>query len=170
MRQFVHDSSDTRNSIREVLQCVFAAELLNPSRTLWLVSPWIRDVPILDNGTGGFTYLCPDFPLTDVRLSSILRELIARGTVVVIATRPEAGNHQLLDSLGAHAANGQLIFREQAELHAKGFVGDSLAIVGSMNLTFNGIERLTEMVTVQAEPSLVEQIRLTFHAEYGGRL
>ena len=170
VRQFVHDSSETRNSVREVLQTVFAAELLNPSRTLWLVSPWIRDVPIIDNGTGGFSYLCPDFPLTEVRLSFVLRELIGRGTVVVIATRPDAGNRQLVDGLGATALNGQVILREQPELHAKGIVGDRVAIVGSMNLTFNGIERLTEMVTVQAEPRLVEEIRLTFQAEYGGRL
>lgn len=170
MRQFLHDSSESRNSVREVLQIVFASELLHPSRTLWLVSPWIRDVPILDNRTGGFAYLGPDFPLAEVRLSYVLRELVGRGTTVVIATRPDAGNRQVFDSLGATTATGEVIFQERSELHAKGIVSDAIALTGSMNLTYNGIERLTEMVTLQTDPNLVEPTRLTFQAEYGGRL
>ena len=170
IRQFVHDSSESRNSVREVLQILFAAELLHPSRTIWLVSPWIRDVPVLDNRTGGFAYLCPDFPLAEVRLSYILRELIGRGTAVVIATRPELGNRQVFESLGAANSSTNLVFEQRTELHAKGIVGDAIAVTGSMNLTYNGIERLTEMVAVQSEPSIVEPIRLRFQAEYGGRL
>jgi phosphatidylserine/phosphatidylglycerophosphate/cardiolipin synthase-like enzyme len=170
IRQFVHDSSESRNSVREVLQILFAAELLHPSRTLWIISPWIRDVPVLDNRTGGFAYLCPDFPLTEVRLSYVLRELIGRGTAVVIATRPDQGNRQIFESLGGANASTHLIFEERSELHAKGIVGDRFALTGSMNLTYNGIERLTEMVAIQSAASLVEPIRLTFQAEYGGHL
>jgi phosphatidylserine/phosphatidylglycerophosphate/cardiolipin synthase-like enzyme len=170
IRQFVHDSSESRNSVREVLQILFAAELLHPSRTLWLVSPWIRDVPILDNRTGGFAYLCPDFPLTEVRLSYVLRELIGRGTTVVIATRPNQGNRQVFEGLGGASASTYLVFEERTELHAKGIVGDRIALTGSMNLTYNGIEHLTELVSVQSDPSVVEPTRLTFQAEYGGRL
>jgi phosphatidylserine/phosphatidylglycerophosphate/cardiolipin synthase-like enzyme len=170
MRQFFHGSSESRNSVREVLQMVFASELLSPSRTLWLVSPWIRDVPILDNRTGGFAYLCPEFPHAEVRLSQVLRELVGRGTTLVLVTRPDAGNRQLFDSLGALATATGVVFQERSELHAKGIVGNDIALTGSMNLTYNGIERLTEMLTLQTEPSLVEPIRLSFHAAYGGRL
>src|SRR5438093_10234369 len=99
-RQFLQSVADARNSVREVLQAIFASELLSPSRCLWIVSPWLRDVPVLDNTTGGFLALCPDLPRSEVRLSRVLRELLGCGTHVVIATRPDSGNRQVLDGLG----------------------------------------------------------------------
>lgn len=154
--------------MREVLQLIFAAELIRPSRCLWLVSPWLRDIPILDNSTGSFTSLCADFPMTEIHLSSVLRELMNRGTQIVIAVRPEAGNLQILDSLGVDRPTDELLFRERAELHAKGIVGDRFALFGSMNFTYNGLERLTEMVIFQTQRQEVENLRLLFEDEYGG--
>lgn len=168
-RQFLHSAVDARNAVRELLQTVFAAELLAPSRCLWLVSPWLRDIPVLDNTTGSFLFLCPDFPLTEVRLSLVLRELLARGSQVVIATRPDPGNAQVYDSLRGIGADDGLIFYERAELHAKGIVGDAYALIGSMNLTYNGLDRLTEMLIFETDRSTVEPLRLSFRREYGGR-
>jgi phosphatidylserine/phosphatidylglycerophosphate/cardiolipin synthase-like enzyme len=148
---------------------VFAAELLSPSRSLWLISPWIRDIPVLDNTTGSFLYLCPDFPLSEIRLSLVLRQLLARGAQVVIATRPDPENSQVYDSLRGIGASDSLILQERAELHAKGIVGDAFSLIGSMNLTYNGIERLTEMLIFETDRSKVEQLRLSFRREYGGR-
>jgi hypothetical protein len=168
-RQFLQSAMDARNAVRELLQIVFAAELLHPSRSLWLVSPWIRDIPVLDNTTGSFLSLCPDFPLTEVRLSLVLRQLVARGSQLVIATRPDAGNTQVLDSLRGIGTDDNLIFQERAELHAKGIVGDTFSLLGSMNLTYNGIDRLTEMLIFETNRAAVEQLRLSFRTEYGGR-
>lgn len=167
-RQFLQTASDTRNVMREVLQLIFASELIHPSRCLWLVSPWLRDIPILDNSTGSFTSLCADFPMTEIRLSSVLRELLNRGTQIVIAVRPEAGNLQIRDSLGLDRSSNELIFHERAELHAKGIVADRFALFGSMNFTYNGLERLTEMVVFQTHREQVENLRLLFRDEYGG--
>jgi phosphatidylserine/phosphatidylglycerophosphate/cardiolipin synthase-like enzyme len=85
----------------------------------------------------------------------------------VIAVRPDAGNRQLVDALGGAQAS-ELTFLERTELHAKGLVGDRYSLVGSMNFTFNGLERLTEMLIFQTDPSAVEQLRLAFRDEYGG--
>jgi phosphatidylserine/phosphatidylglycerophosphate/cardiolipin synthase-like enzyme len=150
---------------------MFAAELLAPSRCLWLVSPWLRDIPVLDNAAGSFQSLCPELPHADVTLSTVLRELLGRGTQVVIATRPEVGNRQILDALGtpAEIASGQLIFTERSELHAKGIVGDRYCLSGSMNLTFNALENLTEMLVFQTDGRQVESVRIAFLNEYGGR-
>ena len=168
-RQFLQSAVNARNAVRELLQMVFASELLSPSRSLWLVSPWIRDIPVLDNTTGSFLYLCPDFPLSEIRLSVVLRQLLARGAQVVIATRPDPENSQVYDSLRGIGANDSLILQERAELHAKGIVGDAFSLIGSMNLTYNGIERLTEMLIFETDRSKVEQLRLSFRREYGGR-
>ena len=168
-RQFLQSAADARNAVRELLQIIFTAELLAPSHSLWLVSPWIRDIPVLDNTTGSFLSLCPDFPLTEIRLSLVLRQLLARGSQVVIATRPDPGNTQVYDSLRGIGPDERLIFHERAELHAKGIVGDAFCLIGSMNLTYNGLDRLTEMLIFETNPPAVEQLRLSFQREYGGR-
>ena len=124
-RQFLQSAADSRNGARELLQIVFTAELLAPSRCLWIVSPWLRDIPVLDNTTGAFVHLSTDFPRSEVRLSAVLRELVTRGTSVVIATRPEPGNRQVIDGLHGIARQGAVVFHERAELHAKGIVGDA---------------------------------------------
>jgi len=167
-RQFLQTSTDARNAVRELLQAIFAAELVLPSRCLWIVSPWLRDVPVLDNGTGDFLTLCPEFPRSDVRLSRVLKELLNRGTQVVIATRPESGNRQVLDGLGETARSSSLVFHERANLHAKGLVGDRYSLIGSMNLTYNGIAHLTEMLIFETDRARVEQLRFAFRSEYGG--
>jgi phospholipase D-like protein len=167
-RQFLQSGVDARNAARELLQIIFASELLAPSSCLWIVSPWLRDVPVLDNTTGSFLYLCPDFPRSEVRLSRVLRELIDRGTTLVIATRPDAGNQQVLDGLRGHGGTDSIIFQERPELHAKGIVGDRYSLIGSMNLTYNGLERLTEMLIFQTNRANVDQLRLAFLGEYGG--
>ena len=168
-RQFLQTAVDSRNSVRELLQIVFASELLAPSRCLWVVSPWLRDIPILDNTTGSFLSLCPDFPRSEVRLSLVLRELLRRGSQVVIATRPEDGNSQVIETLRSMDMNDEMIFHEREELHAKGIVGDHFSLIGSMNLTYNGLDHLTEMLVFETERSSVEQLRLSFRMEYGGR-
>lgn len=167
-RQFLQSALDARNAIRELLQIVFVSELLTPSRSLWFVSPWVRDIPILDNTTGSFLALCPDFPLAEVRLSLVLRQLLVRGTQLVIAVRPDPGNMQVYDSLRGVGSENDLIFHERSQLHAKGIVGDAFSLIGSMNLTYNGIDRLTEMVIFETNQSAVDQLRLSFRKEYGG--
>ena len=168
-RQFLQSATDSRNAVRELLQVIFASELLTPSRCLWIVSPWLRDVPVLDNRAGSFLSLCPDFPKTEIRLSRILRELVSRGTQLVVATRPDAGNRQVIDGLGdILGLRDSLTFHERADLHARGIVGDRYSLIGSMNLTYNGLDYLTEMLIFQTERDQVEQLRLAFLQEYGG--
>jgi phosphatidylserine/phosphatidylglycerophosphate/cardiolipin synthase-like enzyme len=153
----------------EILHVIFSAELVSPSRCIWIVSPWLRDIPILDNSTGAYISICPELPQTQISLSKVIAELMNRGTQVVIATRPDTGNRQVLDGIPIETRSDQLVFHERAELHAKGIVGDRFALSGSMNLTFNGLERLTEIVSYQTDRNEVEALRLTFKAEYGGK-
>jgi len=61
-------------------------------------------------------------------------------------------------------------FTSVQSLHAKGIVGDRYSLVGSMNLTYNGLDRLTELLVFETERSSVEQLRLSFRREYGGRV
>lgn len=172
VRQFLQTSGAGRNSAREILQAIFAAELVAPSRCIWLVSAWLRDVPVLDNSMGAFQAVAPDLPRDEVRLSDVLLELHRRGTYIVIATRPDdVGNRRVHDCILAGLADGEerrVTLIERPNLHAKGLVGDRFALTGSMNLTFNGIGNLTELLSFQVEPREVEALRVMFAHEYGG--
>jgi hypothetical protein len=42
-----------------LLAALFATELVAPSTCLWLVSPWISNVPVIDNETATFDALAP---------------------------------------------------------------------------------------------------------------
>ena len=81
---------------RELLQVTFASELLSPSRCIWLVSPWLRDTSHRRTRPVPSPRCVQTFLVQDVRVSVVLRELMNRGTRVVIAVRPDAGNRQLL--------------------------------------------------------------------------
>jgi phosphatidylserine/phosphatidylglycerophosphate/cardiolipin synthase-like enzyme len=103
----------------------------------------------------------------------VLRELLARGSQLVIATRPDPANRQVIDNVRTGIEDGAengVIFHQRAELHAKGIVGDRYCLIGSMNLTYNGLDRLTEMLVFQTDRAIVEQMRLSFQSEYGGRM
>jgi hypothetical protein len=167
-RQVLHRGTDARNVARELLQTTFACELLAPSRCLWIVSPWIRDIPLMDNTTDAFVALDPNFPRAAIRLSRVLRTLLDRGGRIVIATRPDLPSREVIEAIRATGPTDGLSHDERPELHAKGIVGDSTAILGSMNFTHNGLDRLTETLTFDTDPARVSEIRLEFAREYGG--
>ena len=77
--------------IPELLQTVFVAELLIPSRCLWLVSPWVSDIPIIDNTANNFLALEPSWSRSRIRLSQVLLTLAEKGTTIHVATRTRRG-------------------------------------------------------------------------------
>src|SRR5688572_22453883 len=130
-RQILQRRADARNAARELLQTIFAAELLSPSRTLWIVSPWLRDIPVLDNRNGGCIALDPGFPRGLVRLSRVLTSLLNRGGQIVIATRPDLQSREVVEAVRSTTDGLPVIHRETEQLHAKGIVSDAIALVGS---------------------------------------
>ena len=171
-RQIIRSSSTSNAEIRELLQGIFAAELLCPSKQLWLVSPWLSDIELLDNRSGAFASLDPQWGARQIRLVEILGRLLALGTEVVIATRPDAHNESFLrkleDIANAAGNRSRLSIHRLPTLHTKGVLGDDFYISGSMNITFNGVEVLEEslLFTTEAEP--VANAKIAFLDGYGG--
>ena len=48
-REIVRRSRYARNEVRELLQSIFVSELLRPSKEIWLVSPWLSDIEVVDD-------------------------------------------------------------------------------------------------------------------------
>lgn len=174
-RQIFKSQWRSPDEVRELLQSLFVAEVVVPSRTIWLVSPWITDLPVVDNRAGTFAGLSPRWAPRQIRLTEVLEQLLEYGSQVVIATRPVPHNDQVLtemqdaiDRLGVPAE--QLIIHRTEDLHQKGVLGDDYYLSGSMNLTYNGVEILEETLRFDVGPAVVAEARITFATRWGGTL
>ena len=55
MNRVIYKARDQANQeVIRMLEALFVTELSSPSHCLWVVSPWISDVPLIDNATGDY--------------------------------------------------------------------------------------------------------------------
>ncbi|MCY1045626.1 hypothetical protein OV208_30200 [Corallococcus sp. bb12-1] len=170
-QRIMHETRHSlRNAAREVLEFVFASELLDPSDCLWMVFPRLGNVPLLDNTTGAFASLCADFPRTIIPLASLLRELASRGTHLVLVTSPGGGAKQLASALGGHLgplAGQRIRAIEQEPMPTRGLVGARFSLRGGLNLLDDGALWPDQPVTFSVELGHVRDLRMDFEKEYG---
>jgi hypothetical protein len=151
--------------IAEALQDLLVSELLAPGRRLLIASPWISDVPLLDNRGGQFSSLNATWGANVIRLSSIIRMLLSQQTNVYIAYGAGPRESDFVNRLVENARrDGSLtcltVRRSPHDPnkildHEKAIAGDDWIIHGSMNLTYRGVEINGELVTVSTEASHV---------------
>lgn len=167
--RYIHSHLSSRQ-IPDLLQTIFASELVCPSKTIWLVSPWISDIPILENSSNQFVSLEPTLSGGMVRLVEILIKLVSMGTRVCVVTRPDMHNSDFLNSLGSRSTEFRdyLKIIKAEELHEKGLLGDDYYLAGSMNFTYNGITLNQEAVHFTTDPHSVAVNKLDFSSRWGG--
>lgn len=153
-------------TIRELLQSMFVGELLGTGNRIWIVSPWISDIVLIDNRSGSFDSLNPEWGRREVRLADILIGLMARGAEVVIVTRDLDTNtpflNRLYESSIMHATSEQLIVQLDPLLHTKGILLSHSLLIGSMNLTYNGLEMNDEWIQFSIDSDDIATTRLEF--------
>lgn len=159
----------SRGEIRELLEGIFVAELLVPSEQIWLVSPWISDIDILDNRCGQFSSLVSTWGLRRIRLSEIFAQLMLHSIVHIVA-RPDPHNESFLQKMRdlskASEAPGNLRVAIRETLHLKGLLGQDYYLSGSMNITYNGVEVNHEGVTLDRLPQSIAEARIHFNSNY----
>jgi hypothetical protein len=162
----------SREELVDALQSLFLAELLHPSSPLWLVTPWISDIAVIDNRAGAFSGLVPDLAARQVRLTEVLTLQMARGGAVVIACRPDPRNtafvEQITQSAKSLAVLPRLRCRHAEELHEKGILSRHAMLSGSMNLTHNGLRRLEESILITDDPDAMARARHAYEDRWGG--
>lgn len=156
----------TTEDLRALLQAIFVGELLSPSDEIWLVSPWVSDIAVIDNLDGAFTGLEPSWGARQVRLSEILGRLAARGTRVFVETRPDQRNRRFLQRLQAQVRSDTVHVRRSQVLHEKGLLGDPFLLNGSMNFTYSGVQLLDEWVRFDTDVHAIAEARLAFRARW----
>jgi hypothetical protein len=159
----------------DLLTGLFSAELCSPSRCLWLVSPWISDVELIDNSAGSFDALTR-FGKRKIHLGELLVALASHGTHVVVGTTTAEHNTRFLQRLQTQAAdlraqeNVTVSIDRSDNLHTKALTGDDFALAGSMNITFNGIQVREELVDLRTDEAFVAQARMDAYDRFGGVL
>lgn len=137
------------------LGSLFALELFAPSRELYLVSPWLSDVPLLNNAFGQFRPLLPEQEMAQVRLSTLLNTLAQRGTQVCLLTRPDEQSQPFLRRLQTAVQCKCL-----PTLHEKLLVTNHFYWRGSMNFTYAGVHQNDEHSELSTEPTQIAQALL----------
>lgn len=164
-----------------VLQHIFIAELLRPSASIWLISPWISDMEVVDNSTYGFQHMAPEWPLGGVRLSVVLGTLLQHQVDVHIVTRPlppsyrqqEAHKvtHRFLQELQRQAppaASPRIINDyDDTDEHSKGLLTEHTFLHGSMNFTYRGVHVNGEHVHLTRDPDEINEAYLACIDRWG---
>ena len=78
------------------LQSLFVAELISPSSRIWISSPWITDVNLIDNTARQFGELVPSWPASWIRLSDVLKAILEQGSDIVVISNHDQHNVELL--------------------------------------------------------------------------
>lgn len=154
--------------IAEALQSLIVSELLSPGHRMLIASPWISDVPLLDNRGGRFSVLDTSWGARVIRLSAILRTLLVQQTTVYLHCGPgdrEARFIERLQDIARRDGTEKLFHPRQSSHnpvvtldHEKAIAGDDWIVHGSMNLTYRGVEINGELVTVSTDPAHVATV------------
>jgi hypothetical protein len=165
--RIIHSRVSSRQ-VPDLLQAIFVSEMIAPSPCLWLVSPWISDIPLIDNSANSFLYLNTRWARGKVRFSQVLEALADVGTTIHVATRPLPHNYGFIERLGEAASADHIVIHLVEELHEKGIVGDTFYLGGSMNFTYNGISINEEAVIYETTSEIVAARRIIFKDRWGG--
>lgn len=154
----LHGPAQSR-AVRDLLQSLFVAELIHPSTKLWLFFAWISDVEIIDNSAREFAALEPDWPAAPIRLSQVLRALLARGVELRLVIRADGHNDYFIARLQTLKARygDQIKWAVEKTFHAKGLLGADYFLSGSMNLTLNGISINGEHLVLRTDPAAIAE-------------
>lgn len=168
-RNIFRSSSTGNAEVSELLQALFVAETIIPSEEIWLVSPWLTDLQILDNRTGEFSALGHQWGPRRIRLSELLATTLESSQLFIV-TRPVPHNdtfvQKIKDLAAAAGKTDNLTVHIRKTLHLKGLLGSDYYLSGSMNFTFNGVEILDEGISFDTSPDAIAQARIAFHENY----
>ncbi|WP_244814742.1 phospholipase D-like domain-containing protein DpdK [Caballeronia sp. Lep1P3] len=153
-------------TVQELLQTMFVAEMLRAGGDIWIVSPWISNVVLIDNRSGNFDALNPEWGRREIRLADVLTALMTRGSTISIVTRSDESNRgfvtKLRDLVEQQRLHDRAAIKIHDQLHTKGILLSNSLLMGSMNLTYNGMVINDEWVEFSLDPEDLARTRLEF--------
>ena len=145
------------NQLRRLLESLFALELLNPSQDLFLYSPWISNIGLLDNRSGRFRSIVPFAEDIIYKVSDVLELLAKKGSHICIITRPNDPRTEATIGLLDHE---NIEVKRAPNFHEKSITCDNFFFRGSMNLTYFGTHINDEHIEVTNDVEAIAKARL----------
>jgi hypothetical protein len=163
-RTIFKSATSTPYAAQDVLAAVLAEEMVIPSKTVYLIAPWVSNVVVFDNSIGQFDGLNPEWGRRKIRLVEVLAAVAQNNTRLVICTKPDPHNRpfiqRLTDLVRESGVSDRCRITQSQSLHTKGLATERAVISGSMNFTINGISLNDEIVTVSFDPHTVAQAHM----------
>lgn len=145
------------NQLRRLLESLFALQLLSPSPKLYLYSPWISNIGLIDNRSGRFRSIIPFAEDVIYKVSDILELLAKKGSHIRIIARPnDSRTSAVLESL----AHENIEIKLAPNFHEKSITCDSFFFRGSMNLTYFGTNINDEHIEISDDAIKIAQALL----------
>lgn len=156
----------------EFLQSLFIAELIRPSSRIWISSPWINDIDLIDNTARQFGTLVPSWPASWIRLSDVLGALLDRGSEIVVIANYDPHNVEFLSrvDLLREMHPGRIHVIQTVDVHEKGILSDNFTLDGSMNFTYRGVNINQEYLGYRCDPQTIHERRLVLEERWGKQL
>lgn len=146
--------SQTGNyTLQDLLISVFVTELMHPSEEVYLISPYLSNVPMIDNQLETYSDLFPMVRNRWIYLSDILLTLAWKGSSVRVICDPDRPESQGIIA----ELRDQIEMRKLQDNHEKGLFTERIYLHGSMNFTYRGVYVNLESVRTTFHPSEVHQ-------------
>lgn len=163
----IRTSGSTGVRIDGILTTVLLAELMMPSRHLWLVSPWIGNVDVIDNRAAAYDSVFVDPSSRVYAFAEVLARITQSGGHLSLVTRPDPFNEIFLDRLGRQAVPERMQVICAEDVHEKTLCGDDWLMTGSMNFTYRGMSINDEIVSYRVDAGLAGTARIDFGRRFG---
>lgn len=163
----VRISGSTGVRVDGLLATALLSELLTPSRHLWLVSPWIGDVDVIDNRAAVYDCVFQDASSRLYSLSEVLAAITHAGAHLSVVTRPDPFNDSFVDRINRQAVRSRTKIIRADEVHEKTLCGDDWLMTGSMNFTYRGMWVNDELLSYRVDEAVASTARVDFARRFG---
>jgi hypothetical protein len=151
-RQIFSNSRTSSAQAIDLVASLLALEVAAPSPQLYLFSPWITDLPLLQNARISVSALFPE-AYGDIWLSAAFSRLAERGCHIHIVCREnQVHTEPFLRKL---PANVEIIRHDP--VHIKGLFTQNAMLKGSMNFTYSGLTLNDELLELETDSVAVNQ-------------
>jgi PLD-like domain len=149
-------------ALKDCLISLFVSETANPSREIYLISPFLSNSPIINNEFGQYTDMFPLLESKLVLLSDILKTLVWKGSTVRVICDPDREEtKRFLQEL-----QGKVECKRLTNNHEKGLVTSRFYLHGSMNFTYRGININGEKINITTDISEINQAIMSAQARW----
>lgn len=143
-RRIFKTKNTGKETLKELLLNLFISELLNPSPKVWIISPWVSDILLIDNTGGNFNSINPDWSGKKILLSDVIIQMLSMSSKIYVVSNLDTHNKIFFERIIGRAKeeglSSGLTTISRADKHDKGIITNNGSLSGSMNITFNGLE------------------------------